>query len=70
MRKLANQIKQELQTAKHCAVYDDALNRVWPNDGKRREEQIARFARDHGWRVRYYRDGFCAIFDQEPETHS
>ena len=65
MRKLVHRIKKELQTAKHCAVYEGDLNRVWPYDGKRREAEIARFAQDHGWRLRYYHDGFCAIFDKK-----
>jgi hypothetical protein len=70
MRKLVNRIKRELQTAKHCAVYNDELSRVWPHDGERREAQIARFAHAHGWRLRYYRDGFCAIFDEEPRRRT
>ena len=65
MRRLARQIKQELQTAKHCAVYKEELTRVWPDKGKR-EALVAKFASAHGWRLRYYRDGFCAIFDNEP----
>jgi hypothetical protein len=48
MRKLVRRIKKELQTAKHCAVYEDELNGVWPFDGKCREAEIARFAQDHG----------------------
>jgi hypothetical protein len=40
------------------------------HDGERREAQIARFAHAHGWRLRYYRDGFCAIFDEEPRRHT
>ena len=55
MRKFVHRIKKELQTAKHCAVYEDELNRVWPSDGERRESEIARFAQDHEWRLRYYR---------------
>ena len=26
------QIKRELKTAKHCAIYDEELGRVWPDD--------------------------------------
>ena len=70
MRKLAQQIKRELKTAKHCAIYTEELSRVWPEDGKRREAQIAQFARDHGLRLRFYREGFCAIFDKPPRTRS
>ena len=66
MRKLLRQIKRELKTAKHCAIYEEELNRVWPNDGNQREPKIARFAEDNGFRLRFYRDGLCATFDREP----
>jgi len=69
MQRLVQHIKQELRTAKHCAVYNEELHRVWPQHGNRRETEIARFASDHGWRLRYYRDGFCAIFDNQPTSH-
>lgn len=70
MRKLIQQIRCELKTAKHCAIYEEELSRVWPQDGKRREAQIARFAQEYGLRLRYYRDGFCAIFDKPPRKRS
>jgi hypothetical protein len=66
MKILANRIAKELKTAKHCAVYEPELTRVWPTNGKRREAAVALFAEQHGFRVRYYKDGFCAIFDTPP----
>jgi len=68
MRRLAQQIKQELRVAKHCAVYKEELSRVWPQNGRRREALVAQFAREHGWRLRFYKDGLCAIFDEEPRA--
>jgi hypothetical protein len=65
MRKLVRQIRQELKTAKHCAVYEEELSRVWPHDGKSREVEIAQFAQENGFRLRFYRDGLCAIFDRD-----
>ena len=53
------------QSAKHYAVYEPELARVWP-DGENRQAQIASFAKKHGWRLRHYSHGFCAIFDKEP----
>jgi hypothetical protein len=41
MRKLLPQIRRELKTAKHCAICEEELNRVWPNDGNQRERKIA-----------------------------
>jgi len=65
MRKLVRQINRELKTGKHCAIYEEELSRVWRADGKTREQQIAQFAEDNGLRLRFYRDGLCAIFDRE-----
>jgi hypothetical protein len=70
MRKLIQQIKRELKAAKHCAIYEDELTRVWPDNRKARETQVTEFAQGHGLRLRYYRDGFCAIFDKEPGNQS
>jgi len=66
MQKLLRQIKHELKTAKHCAVYQEDLTRVWPDEQNPRETQIAQFAKEHGFRLRFYRDGLCAIFDAAP----
>ena len=66
MEILASQIATELKEAKHCAVYEPDLSRVWPDDGRQREPQIVSFAKTHGWRLRYYKDGFRAIVDKEP----
>ena len=65
MRILLRQIKRELKTAKHCAIYEEELGRVWP-DRNEREPKVAQFAEDNGFRLRFYRDGLCAIFDREP----
>ncbi len=65
MKILATLIAKELKSAKHCDVYERELTRVWP-DRKNREAQITLFAKKHGWRLRHYSDGFCAIFDKDP----
>ena len=66
MKILANQIAEELKKAKHCAIYEPELTRVWPHDGKDREREVASFAEQHGFRLRFYKEGFCAIFDKPP----
>jgi hypothetical protein len=65
MKILANRIETELKSENHCAVYEPDLTQVWPDD-KNRKAQIASFAKKHGWRLRHYSHGFCAIFDKEP----
>ena len=47
-------------------MYEPELSRVWPHNGDRREVQIKLFAKKHGFRLRHYKDGFCAIFDKVP----
>jgi hypothetical protein len=47
-------------------VYEPDLSRVWPDSGASREPEIASFPKEHGWRLRYYKDRFCAIFDKDP----
>jgi hypothetical protein len=66
MKILASRIAQELKKANHCAVYEPDLSRAWPDDGRPREAQIISFAKLNGWRLRFYKDGFCAIFDKDP----
>ena len=68
MQILASQIAKELEKAQHCAVYEPELRRVWPNNGRgrTREAKIAAFAQQNGWRLRFYKDSFCAIFDKAP----
>jgi hypothetical protein len=48
MKILASQITKELEKATHCAIYEPDLSRVWPDDGRQREPQIASFAKSHG----------------------
>lgn len=67
MKILATQIAKELKSASHCGVYEPDLARVWP-DSENRRAQITLFAEKHGWRLRYYKHGFCAIFDKEPSS--
>ena len=67
--KLLRQIRRELKTAKHCAIYEEELTRVWPDNRSQRKPKVARFAEDHGFRLQFYRDGLCAIFDKEPEEN-
>jgi hypothetical protein len=64
MRKLASHIKRELKIAKQCGVYEPELSRVWPSK-KDRKPKIEAFAKKRGWRLRFYSEGLCAIFDKE-----
>jgi hypothetical protein len=70
MEKLAKSIAKELETANWCAVYNPELARVWPRDGLRRQRQIANFAKEHGWRLGHFKEGFAAVFVEEPPKAS
>jgi hypothetical protein len=66
MEILASRIAQELKKTRHYGVYEPELSRAWPRSGRSREAEVALFARQHGWRLRFYKEGFCAIFDKDP----
>jgi len=66
MRALAAQIYRESECGERCTVYEFELTRIWPLNEKNREAQIVQFAKEHGFRVRFYRMGWCAIFDRQP----
>lgn len=70
MKILASRIANELKKARHHAVYEPELSRAWPDEGKSREAEIVSFAEQHGWRLRFFKDGFCAIFDKKPSPKS
>ncbi len=71
METLANRIERDLKNGKwkHCAVYEDELQRFWPLNEKDREARIAEFAEKYGFRLRFYRKGLCAIFDRWPRDN-
>jgi hypothetical protein len=66
MKILERRIAKELQNAKQCGIYEPELSRFWPDTGNAREYEVALFAELHGLRLRYYKEGFCAIFDEDP----
>src|SRR5215216_524424 len=70
MRRLASQIEHELESQgrTHCAIYENELQRVWPLNQENREAMIAQFAKEYGFRVRFYKQGLCAIFDKPPPS--
>ena len=69
MKILARLIRRELrlQAGKygHCAIYEDELQRVWPITEENRKAKIAQFAEEHGYRLAYYKQGLCAIFEEQ-----
>jgi hypothetical protein len=68
MKLLAQRIESELQHSewKHCAIYEEELQRLWPLEEQDREAKIVEFAKTYGLRLRFYHKGLCAIFDKCP----
>ncbi len=66
MKTLTRLVERELQAGKwkHYAVYEAELARLWPLNESEREAKIAQFAKDYGFRLRFYQKGMCAIFDK------
>ena len=68
MKILAGLIKRQLQLEPndlgHCAIYEQELQRVWPITEKNRKAKIEQFAKEHGFRLAYYKQGLCAIFEE------
>jgi hypothetical protein len=72
LKTLARQIEGQLQAGgwNHCALYEHELIRVWPLHEPEREAKIAKFAKEYGFRLRFYGMGMCAIFDKWPPRQS
>ena len=64
---IATAIEGQLQAGvwKHCAVYEQELQRIWPLEERNREAKIAQFAKEYGFRLAFYKEGLCAIFDKD-----
>ena len=44
------------------AIYEEELQQFWPLDLQNREAEIERFAKQHRFKLRFYKRGLCAIF--------
>ena len=68
MKILASLIKRQLegQVGKwgHCTIYEVELQRIWPLNEKNRKAKIAKFAKEHGFDLSFYKPGLCAIFQK------
>jgi hypothetical protein len=66
---LARRIKRELevqtQRIGHCAIYEDELQPIWPLDEQNRKAKIVQFAKEYGFRLSFYKQGLCAIFEKD-----
>jgi hypothetical protein len=72
MKALASRIERELAggTWRHYAIYEEELRGIGPINEKDREKKIAQFATEHGFRLRFYKQGLCAIFEKNRRSSS
>jgi hypothetical protein len=70
MRTLADRITRELRESAlpipYCAIYEEELQQYWPLQIEDRQHQIETFAKEYGFKLRFYRRGLCAIFQEQP----
>jgi len=45
------------------------LQRFWPLELRNREAEIERFAKQHGFKLRFYKRGLCAIFQEDVQNY-
>jgi len=67
MRTLAAHIDEQIQANRwgHGAAYEEQLQRLWSMNMDNRKAAIEQFGKEHGFRLIYYRNGICAIFEKE-----
>ena len=74
MKVLSKRIQRELETETnrvgHCAIYEDELQRIWPLNEDNRRAKIEQFAKEHGFKLSFYKQGLCAIFEKEAALRS
>jgi hypothetical protein len=52
----------------YCAIYEDEPQRLWPKNEENRKAKIAQFAKEHGFRLIYYKLGLCAMFVEDSSS--
>jgi hypothetical protein len=69
MKILAKRIERELETEArrigHCAIYEVELQRIWPLNEENRKAKIEQLAKEQGFKLSFYKQGLCAIFEKE-----
>jgi hypothetical protein len=72
MRTLAARIRRELRKTALpipcCAIYEEELQCFWPLELQNRKAEIERFAKQHGFKLRFYKRGLCAIFQKDVQN--
>ena len=74
MKTLAKRIRRELESespkTEHCIIYENELQRLWPIDEENRKRKIAHFANQNGFKLSFYKQGLCAVFERKSPEDS
>ena len=74
MEILARRIRRELRTQPekigHCAICENELQRLWPIHEENRKQKIAQFANENGFKLTFYKQGLCVIFQRKSPGNS
>jgi hypothetical protein len=46
------------------------LQRIWPLNEENRKAKIEQFAKEYGFKLSFYKQGLCAIFEKESPRKS
>jgi hypothetical protein len=65
---IRHQLRPEANEFGYCAIYEDELQRPWPKNEENLKAKIARFAKEQGFRLIYYKLGFCAMFVEDSSS--
>ena len=67
--RIRRELRESAQLIPYCAIYEEDLQRFWPLELRNREAEIERFAKQHGFKLRFYKRGLSAIFQENPQNH-
>jgi hypothetical protein len=59
----------EVREAEHYAAYENELQCTWALSEENLKAKIEQFAKEHGFRLAFYKQGLCAIFQKEPRSN-
>jgi hypothetical protein len=63
--KIARELEVQTDEIGHCAIYEDELQRIWPLNEENRKAKIAQLAKEYGFKLSFYKQGLCAIFEKD-----
>jgi hypothetical protein len=63
-KRIQRELEAETDRIGHCAIYEDESQRIWPLGEENRRAKIEQFAKEYGFKLSFYKQGLCAIFEK------